>query len=144
MFYDPRKSPHGLPHNPLNSLVLPRPIGWISTVSSEGVANLAPYSFFNLINGDPPMVMFSSQRRNDGEKKDTQRNAEETGDFVFNLCCWDLREQMNLTASIEEPRFDELAAVGLSPAPSVNVKSPRVAEAPVHLECVVQQVVTGW
>lgn len=142
MFYNPTIEKHGLAHNPINSCVVPRPIGWISTMSPDGVVNLAPYSFFNLVNGDPPMVMFSAQRRNDGEKKDSQRNAEDTGEFVFNLATAALTDQMNLTASIEEPRLDELATVGLTAAPSQLVRPPRVAESPIHFECRLQQVVT--
>ncbi len=141
MFYDALSPGHGLPHRPTNALVVPRPVGWISTISLDGVTNLAPYSFFNLVNGDPPQVMLSSERRAGGERKDTQRNIEETGEFVFNLCTWDLREAMNLSASIEAPSFDELKAAGLTPAPSRLVRPPRVAEAPIHLECRLQQVV---
>lgn len=141
MFYNPTNEKHGLAHNPINSCVVPRPIGWISTISPEGIVNLAPYSFFNLVEGNPPMVMFSAQRRDDGEKKDSQRNAEDTGEFVFNLATAALADQMNLSASIEEPRLDELAKVGLTAAPSRNVRPPRVAESPIHFECRLQQVV---
>ena len=135
MFYDPRNKDHGLPHSPLNACVMPRPIGWISTVSRGGVVNLAPFSYFNLVSGDPPVVMFSASPRPDNGRKDSQVNAEATGEFVFNLATWDLREQMNITASIEEPAFDEMVAVGLTPAPSRLVRPPRVAESPVHFEC---------
>jgi flavin reductase (DIM6/NTAB) family NADH-FMN oxidoreductase RutF len=135
MFYDPLKKDHGLPHTPLNALVAPRPIGWITTLSRDGVVNLAPFSYFNLVSGDPPVVMFACSPRPDNRRKDSQVNAEQTGEFVFNLATWDLREQMNLTASIEEPDFDELQAAGLTPARSELVRPPRVAESPVHFEC---------
>jgi flavin reductase (DIM6/NTAB) family NADH-FMN oxidoreductase RutF len=135
MFYDPLKKDHGLPHTPLNACVAPRPIGWISTVSKDGIVNLAPFSYFNLVSGDPPVVMFAASPKPDNGRKDSQVNAEQTGEFVFNLATWDLREQMNLTASIEEPDFDELRAAGLTPAPSKLVRPPRVAESPVHFEC---------
>ena len=135
MFYDPVKRDHGLPHNPLNALVAPRPIGWISTLSTLGVVNLAPFSYFNLVSSDPPVVMFSGSPRPDNGRKDSQVNAEETGEFVFNLATWDLRDQMNVTASIEEPNFDEMSAVGLTPAPSKLVQAPGVAESPVRFEC---------
>ena len=135
MFYDPIEKDHGLPHNPLNAFVMPRPIGWISTMSRDGIVNLAPFSYFNLVSGDPPVVMFAASPKPGNGRKDSQVNAEQTGEFVFNLATWDLREQMNITASIEETDFDEMRAAGLTPAPSRLVKPPRVAESPVHLEC---------
>ena len=94
MFYDPRTEPHGLAHTPINALVCPRPIGWITTVSKEGGVNLAPYSFFNLMSSNPPIVVFSSHPR-----KDSQRNAEETGEFVYNLATWDLRDIMSASSA---------------------------------------------
>jgi flavin reductase (DIM6/NTAB) family NADH-FMN oxidoreductase RutF len=102
LFYDPMLKNHGLPHNPLNACVMPRPIGWISTVSAAGIVNLAPFSYFNLVSGDPPVVMFAASPKPDNGRKDSQLNAEATGEFVFNLATWDLREQMNVTASIED------------------------------------------
>ncbi len=135
MFYDPIKRDHGLSHNPLIACVTPRPVGWISTVNTEGVANLAPFSFFNLVSGDPPVVMFSGSPKPDNGRKDSQINAEQTGEFVFNLSTWDTVEQMNVTASIEISNFDELRAAGLTPAPSRLVKAPGVAESPVRFEC---------
>ena len=141
MFYEPSKQDHGLPHSPLNACVVPRPVGWISTLSKEGVLNLAPFSFFNLVSGNPAIVMFSASSRPDGSNKDSQVNAEEAGEFVFNLATWELREPMNLTASIEEPNFDELHAVGLTTAPSRMIKTPRVSESPIQLECRYQQTV---
>ena len=95
MDYDPRSEPHNLEHDPTTSLVVPRPIGWITTISPEGVVNLAPYSFFNLISASPPFVMFSSSSR-----KHSQHHAELSGEFVFNLATWELREEMNLTSAI--------------------------------------------
>ena len=124
MFYEPMKKDHGLPHTPLNACVMPRPIGWISTVSRDGVVNLAPFSYFNLVSGDPPVVMFAASPKPENRRKDSQINAEATGEFVFNLATWDLRDQMNVTASIEEPNFDEMEAVGLTPAPSKLVRPP--------------------
>jgi flavin reductase (DIM6/NTAB) family NADH-FMN oxidoreductase RutF len=90
MFYDPRTEKHGLKHSPVTALVVPRPIGWITTLNKEGVVNLGPYSFFNLVSGYPPWVIFSSAPR-----KHSQTNAEATGEFVFNLATWDLREEMS-------------------------------------------------
>lgn len=130
MFYDAVKNAHGLKHDPFKALVTPRPIGWISTVDREGVVNLAPYSFFNAISDNPHYVMFSSR-----ERKDSQRNAEDTGEFVCSLATWDLRDQMNTTSSGVAPDVDEMALAGLTPAPSKLVKPPRVAESPVAFEC---------
>ncbi|HEX2281948.1 MAG TPA: flavin reductase family protein, partial [Thermomicrobiales bacterium] len=114
---------------------MPRPIGWISTVSKRGIVNLAPFSFFNLVSSDPPVVMFSCSPKPDNGRKDSQINAEETGEFVFNLATWDTREQTNITASIEEPNFDEMQSVGLTPVPSRLVTPPGVAESPIRFEC---------
>lgn len=136
MFYDPRSEPHGLAHNPWTALVVPRPIGWISTLSPEGVANLAPYSFFNAVCGEPPFVMFSSVGR-----KDSQRNIEATGAFVVNMAVADLAEAMNATSAVVPPGVDEFALAGLEKAPCRNVAVPRVAASPVALECLLAQVV---
>src|ERR1700752_1903338 len=92
MDYDPRSEPHNLAHDPVLSLVVPRPIGWFTTISPAGVVNLAPYSFFNLIASHPPFVMFASNTR-----KHSQNHAESGGDFVFNLATYDLRNEMNIT-----------------------------------------------
>jgi flavin reductase (DIM6/NTAB) family NADH-FMN oxidoreductase RutF len=138
MFYEPGKTNHGLPKNPFNSLVIPRPIGWITSVDADGLVNLAPYSFFNAVSYRPPTVMFSASRGatspNDNHK-DSQRNIEVTGEFVCNLTTWDTREAMNATAAGVGMDVDELALAGLTAEASVTVKPPRVAEVPVHLEC---------
>jgi flavin reductase (DIM6/NTAB) family NADH-FMN oxidoreductase RutF len=94
MFYEPRKRNHGLPHDPFKAIVAPRPIGWITSRSARDEINLAPYSFFNGVSTDPPMVMFSSEGR-----KDSVTFIEETGEFVCNLATWDLRGQMNMTSA---------------------------------------------
>jgi flavin reductase (DIM6/NTAB) family NADH-FMN oxidoreductase RutF len=130
MYYDPRRNDHGLPRNPMLALVVPRPIGWISTVSRSGVVNLAPYSFFNLVSGSPPFVMFSSKPR-----KDSQRNAEETGEFVYNLATYDLREVVNASSTEWGPAISEPERIGLEMVPCRAVKPPRVARSPVALEC---------
>ena len=135
MFYEP-KDGHGLPRNPLNACVVPRPIAWISTLSEDGVANLAPFSHSNLVSIVPPMVMFSgSGRHKDGDIKDSVLNAELTGEFVYNMATWDTREAMNLSSGYLERTSDEFEIAGLTKAPSVLVKPSRVAEAPIHLEC---------
>jgi flavin reductase (DIM6/NTAB) family NADH-FMN oxidoreductase RutF len=130
MYYDPRTEPHGLAHSPVNALVAPRPIGWITTVSKAGGVNLAPYSFFNLVSGYPPFVIFSS-----GPRKDSQTNAEETGEFVYNMATWDLREVMNASSADFGSSESEPEKLGLEMLPSRQVKPPRVARSPVHFEC---------
>lgn len=131
MFYDAETNRHGLKHDPFKALVVPRPIGWISTLSRDGVPNLAPYSFFNAMASDPHIVMFASAGR-----KDSQRNAEETGEFVCNLATWALKEQMNESSASVGPEVDEFMLAGLEMEPSIRVKAPRVKASPVHLECV--------
>lgn len=139
MFYR-TDQPHGLPHNPFNSLVVPRPIGWISSLAPDGTANLGPYSFFNAVSYTPPQVMFSGGPRPapKGETaplKDSVANIEATGAFVVNLAVWALRERMNASSAEAPPDVDEFELAGLTKAPSELVAPPRVAESPVHLEC---------
>ena len=141
MFYR-ASEPHGLRHNPFNAIVVPRPIGWISTLDINGVANLAPYSFFNAVAYEPPQVIFSATHGHvQGGKKDSVKNAETTGEFVVNLATWDLREQMNASAVTAPSDVDEFEYAGLEKAPSELVKPPRVAESPVHFECRYTQTV---
>lgn len=126
----------GLKHNPFQALVTPRPIGWISTLSKEGIANLSPYSYFNSISSDPPAVMYTvSSEHMEGGEKDSLRNARDTGEFVFNLCTEALGRQMNDSSTMAPRDTDEFEVAGLTKAPSTLVKAPRVAESPVHLEC---------
>lgn len=136
MHYDPKKRDHGLPHDPFMAIVAPRPIGWISSIGSNGVVNLAPYSFFNAISGRPPFVMFSSSTR-----KDARRTIEETGEFVCNLATWDLREEMNASSEHVGPDVSEPERIGLEMAPSKVVRPPRVARSPAALECVYVQTI---
>ena len=134
MFYEP-KNGHGLPHDPFKSIVSPRPIGWFSTISRTGEANLAPYSFFNAFSTNPFLVWFSSEGQ-----KDSSSLAAETGEFVANLVGRDLAEKMNRTA-VDSPRgVSESPYAGLTEAPSRLVAPPRVAEAPAALECKVTEV----
>jgi flavin reductase (DIM6/NTAB) family NADH-FMN oxidoreductase RutF len=120
--------------------VVPRPIAWVSTVGANGVNNLAPFSFFMGVCGDPPTIAFSSGPRSK-DHKDTVRNAEHTGDFVVNIVDDDRAEQMNLSSGEYPPEVDEFALTGLTAAPGVRVRSPRVLQAPVSLECRVAQVI---
>ena len=142
MFYEPNKNDHGLRYNPFKSTVIPRPIGWISTLDRNGRTNLAPFSQFNNIGYDPPYVMFSGGTDVRGHgRKDSVVNAIESGEFVCNMATWDLREAVNTTASAVEPGVDESILAGLDMIPSRLVKPPRVAESPVHLECVFHQCI---
>jgi flavin reductase (DIM6/NTAB) family NADH-FMN oxidoreductase RutF len=131
LFYEPHARDRAvLPHDPFKALVAPRPIGWVSTIGPDGEVNLAPYSFFNAVGENPPMIAFSSTGA-----KDSSTFAVGTGEFVWNMPTWDLREQMNLTSK-ELPRgSSEFEFAGLTPAPSRLVAPPRVAEAHVALEC---------
>ena len=135
MFYEPRHG-SGLSQNPLNAIVVPRPIGWISTLNSEGVPNLAPYSFFNAVAYRPPQVMFAATSHHTlGGLKDAVADAQITGEFVVNLATMALRDQMN-SSSVPAPHdVDEFKYSGLTKMPGRLVKCPRVAESPVHLEC---------
>jgi flavin reductase (DIM6/NTAB) family NADH-FMN oxidoreductase RutF len=135
MFYEPGVVSHGLPWDPFKSCVVPRPIGWISTVSREGVANLAPFSQFQNISFDPPMVMFSANQNTSGRRKDTVNNVESTGEFAWNMATWELREAVNLTSEECPPEVDEFVRAGLNKAPSRLIRPPRVAESPIHFEC---------
>ncbi|KHL09021.1 flavin reductase (DIM6/NTAB) family NADH-FMN oxidoreductase RutF [Mumia flava] len=127
---------HGLPHDPFNAIVAPRPIGWVSTLSADGVVNLAPYSFFNAFNYVPPIVGFASLGH-----KDSVTNAETTGGFCWNLATEDLAEQMNATSATVAADVDELALAGLTPVAGDVVDVPYVAETPVSFECRTSQVV---
>jgi len=133
--YEPA-SGHRLPHDPLNAIVAPRPIGWVSTLSAEGVPNLAPYSFFNLFNYSPPLIGFSSMGW-----KDSVANIAATGEFVWNLVSRDLGEAMNATAANVAADVDEFALAGLETLASLHVKPPRVAASRAQFECKVTQIV---
>jgi len=142
MYYETARNDHGLRYNPLKACVVPRPIGWLTTISAAGIVNLAPFSFFNLLSYDPPFVMFSSGTHEaDGDRKDSVVNVEETGEFVYNMATWAQRDQMNQTATIVERGVDEMAAAGLESLPSRIVRPPRVKGSPVHFECRLHQVI---
>ena len=134
-FYRPEDG-HRLPHSPLNAIVAPRPIGWISTIGRDGTRNLAPYSFFNLINYDPPLIAFASSGW-----KDTVANIEASGEFVWNLATRAQAEAMNASSASVEPGVDEFALAKLGTLPSSIVAPPRVAGSPVHFECKMTQLI---
>ncbi len=125
---------HGLRHDPFNAIVGPRPIGWISSRSAAGHANLAPYSFFNAFNYHPPLIGFSSQGR-----KDSVDNILETGEFCWNLATKALAEPMNLTSAPAPADVDEFVVAGLTAVPGDVVAAPRVLESPVNFECRLSQ-----
>lgn len=134
-YYEPAQG-HGLPHDPFNAIVGPRPIGWISSHDHDGRLNLAPYSFFNAFNYIPPIIGFCSVGR-----KDSLNNIEQTGEFVWNLATRSLAEQMNQSCAAVAADVDEFDLSGLTPAASKVVSVPRVGESPVNFECKVTQIV---
>ncbi len=141
MFYR-TDEPHGLPHNPFNALVTPRPIGWISSVDISGNVNLAPFSFFNAVAYSPPQVMFAASGYHaNGGLKDSVRNIQETREFVVNMATWSLREAMNTTSASAPKDMDEFDLAGLEKEPSELVAPPRVKASPAHLECRYTQTV---
>jgi flavin reductase (DIM6/NTAB) family NADH-FMN oxidoreductase RutF len=143
MFYEPSADPQALPLaiDPFKSLVVPRPIGWVTSLSADGIVNLAPFSFFNSVGDSPPCVAFAPQgSKPDRPIKDTLANVEATGEFVCNLATYALREKMNLTSARLPAGVDEMQATGLTRMPSRLVKPPRVAESPAQLECRLLQI----
>lgn len=139
MFYK-TSEPHGLPHDPFKSCVVPRPIAWVSSIHPNGTLNLAPFSFFNALASDPPMVMiaFNGYHEHGGEK-DTLFNIKSSGDFVINMVPLALKDAMNLTSATVAPEVNEIDLAGLATEASELVKPPRIAAAPIHLECELYQ-----
>lgn len=126
----------------LTGAIVPRPIGWISTISKDGIHNLAPFSFFNLASANPPHVLFCPVvRALDNGRKDTLHNARDTGEFVVNIVTEGLAEVMNLTATDWDADVNEFEKAGIITAPSITVKPLRVLESPIHFECQVVQIV---
>jgi flavin reductase (DIM6/NTAB) family NADH-FMN oxidoreductase RutF len=139
MQLDPRTLSSTAVYKLLISSVVPRPIAWVSSVDAAGVLNLAPFSYFMAITDEPPTIAFSCSPRA-GALKDTLRNIRETGQFVVNVVDDDRAEQMNLSSGDYSPETDEFALTQLTPAPSLVVRPPRVAEAPINMECAVVRV----
>ena len=134
--FDPATMAPSDAYHLLNAVVVPRPIGWVSTLSEQGIANLAPHSYFNVLAADPPTVFFSSSG-----VKDSLRNARHTGDFVVNVVGEELAEAMNLSSADFPPHESEFTAAGLTAVPSDLVRAPRLLEAPASLECRVTQII---
>ena len=136
MFYDTKLNNHNLLHDPFLCCVVPRPIGWFTTLSTDGIVNLSPYSFFNGIAMDPPQVMIGAGSQHvEGGITDCQKNIEETGEFVANFVTWELRDQMNLTSLHVKRDVSESKMADLELAPSNLIAPPRVVASPIHLEC---------
>ena len=136
MFYKPSE-PHGLKHGPFKAIVAPRPIGWISSLAADGTINLAPFSFFNAMAENPPIVaMAINGSHSEGGAKDTLENIHATKEFVCNMVSYDLREEMNRSSGMYPRSVDEFDHSGLTKEPSTLVKPPRVKESPAHLECI--------
>jgi flavin reductase (DIM6/NTAB) family NADH-FMN oxidoreductase RutF len=134
MDYSPAQG-HGLSRDPFKSITSPRPIAWISTVSRDGIANLAPYSQWQNMTWDPPLVLFAANQRETGGRKDSVLNAEDTGWFVFNTATWDLREEMVYSSRNVPAYVDEFELAGVEKEDSAIAPCPRVKESPCHLEC---------
>lgn len=135
MHYAPGKEKCPLPFSPFKSCTVPRPIGWLSTISRSGDHNLAPYSQWQNLTFDPPMVMFAANQFSDGRRKDTVINAEETGWFVWNMATWALRDAVNVSAMELPSDVDEFEAAGVTKARCIDAPCARVAESPAHFEC---------
>ena len=140
-----RLSPFDIPskdrYKIVTATILPRPIAWVSTISADGVPNLAPFSFFTVASSDPFTLLFSCSHKPDGSKKDTWVNAEASGEFVVNLTNQATAEAMNITATTFPHGVSEFDAAGLTPAPCQTISAPRVLEAPVSFECKLTQIV---
>ncbi len=142
MFYEPKLG-HGLPHNPFNAIIAPRPIAWIATRDGNGAENLAPYSFFNAVAYEPPQVMFASTsaKPDRGDTKDSVANIRETGVFCINIVEHAMRDAMNLTSGPWPRETDEFEAAGLHRAACETIACSRLADAPAALECKLTRIV---
>ena len=137
MFYEPKKNDHGLSKNPFKSCTVPRVIGWISTKNEDGSDNLAPYSQFTNLTFDPPMVIFAANQNVFGDRKNTVKNIERTGEFVYNMVSYDLKDAMNASsiAKLPEGYADKFEYSGVTKAPSQLNDVARVAESPIQYAC---------
>lgn len=140
MFYDTETNKHGLPRDPFKSCIAPRPIGWISTLDADGVANVAPYSFFNGVAAAPPMVMYASSGQKGRGNKDTLENIRAMAEFVVNVATWETRDAMNATSAFVPPQEDEFRLAGLTPAPCKLIAPPRIEESPINMECRLEKI----
>jgi len=134
MHFDPNELEYTSVYKLLTGSIVPRPIGWVSSVSEDGINNLAPFSYFNAVGEDPPHIMFSTGRGNN-TNKDTLNNVLATKQFVVNMVTESLAEQMNSTAQSVSPEVDEFELAGVTPIPSLKIKAMRVKESPITFEC---------
>ncbi len=141
MIIDPQEHDYSNIYKLMIGSIVPRPIAFVSTVSAGGIRNLAPFSFFNGVCSNPPIVLFSTIVRKDGKEKDTLSNVEATGEFVVNIVSEDFAEQMNITSADVPPEVDEFVESGLTPVPSDLVRAPRVKESRISMECKLEQIV---
>jgi len=135
MFYDTKLNNHGLKSNPFKACIVPRPIGWISTINEAGIINVAPYSYFNAVADIPPTIMFASGFNPDGSDKDSLKNIEVTREFVVNIASFDSREMMNCSSSSLPHGVSEAEAFSIETSPSHFVKPPRIKAAHISFEC---------
>jgi flavin reductase (DIM6/NTAB) family NADH-FMN oxidoreductase RutF len=142
MLLDPSQIPPTELYHYLVGIVTPRPIAWVTTISPQGVVNLAPFSFFNLFGANPPIVVFSPTLRRDGSKKDTLRNLEQLGECVIHAATAPWAETVNLTSRELPPEHSEVSLAGLTCEPSIKVRPPRILESPTALECTVRQILS--
>ena len=141
MIIDPATCPAREIYSYMIGCITPRPIAWVSTISLNGIPNLAPFSFFNGVGANPPTIVFCPVNHRDGSKKDTLRNIEATHEFVVNLVPYSLAVPMNESSAELPYETDEFIVSGMTPVPALKVKAPRVKESPVHIECVLHQIV---
>lgn len=139
MQIDPKDYDSARIYQLMTSVIVPRPIAWVSTLSKDGVPNLAPFSYFSGITSQPPLVSIAAGRRR-GARKDTTNNASSTGELVINIVTEAQLENMVRTSGEYPPELDEIELVGVTPLPSIKVKAPRIAEAPIQLECLTRQI----
>lgn len=140
MFYETHKNNHSLPFNPFKACIVPRPIGWITSMNLTGKVNLAPYSYFNAVADIPPMIMFATTTKHTGgRQKDTLCNVESTKEFVVNIATWDLKNELNISSTDFDHETSEIEITRLETVPSILVKPPRIKKSPIHLECVYYQ-----
>ena len=135
MNYRPGVDAHGLPHDPFKSCTVPRPIGWLSTMNADEKCNLAPFSQWQNLTFDPPMVMFAANQNIWGKRKDSVVNAEETGWFVWNMATYQLRNAVNTSALAVAPEVDEFELAGVEKGVCLEAPGPMVKESPIHFEC---------
>lgn len=141
MFYE-TANPHGLRHNPFKALISPRPIGWVSSMDKQGTLNLAPFSFFNAMADNPPIVALGiGGSHSEGGPKDTLTNIEQCGEFVCNVVTYEIRDAMNATSEMVSRSVNEFDLGNLTAIPSTMIKPPRVLESPVNMECIHLQTI---